>query len=257
MGENIHNIIITSLNKFGNDTNYNYNLHFSNYGIFITSDEEAYLNITSFQSLNSFYNINDNSKIFYITVINNIIGNVYVPFELETGNYDIYNFMEAINNLCSQYFTIEYNEKKNKWLYKKANEFLESIIYIIPNKYNYKYFGLVPDIDNEINNNYSNIINMNSFSLIVIKIIGLVEENRIIDNLQASINRGDICAVVNRQDAAVGSLINWTDINKSFIKKINNFEINSLNFKFNNEFGEDLVDLNDWIITLQIIIKKK
>jgi hypothetical protein len=259
MGENIHNLIITSINKFGSDTNYNYNLYFSNYGIYIHHDEDAYLNITTFQTLNSFYNINDNSKSFKIRyVYDGGIDNQ--SFELDTGNYDIYNFLEAINLLCSSYFTIEYNEKKNKWNYKR-NDALNGDLYIIPNKYNYKYFGLSPDVNNEILNaingigTYSNIINMNSFSLIVIKIIGLVEENKTIDNLQ-SVCRGDIGAVVNRQDAAVGSLINWSDLNNTFNKKINNLEINNLNFKFTNEFAEDLIDLNDWIITLRITIKK-
>ena len=56
---------------------------------------------------------------------------------------------------------------------------------------------------------------------------------------------------------AVGALINWTDNNNSFIKKINNIEINSLNFKFSNELGEELTDINDWLLILQITIKKK
>ncbi len=51
--EKIHNLYITSVNKQGTDTNYNYNLYFSNYGIVIGQDEEAYLNIKTFQSLNS------------------------------------------------------------------------------------------------------------------------------------------------------------------------------------------------------------
>ena len=64
--EKIHNIYINSTNKTDEDTNYNYNLYLSNYNIKIEPDEDAYLNITGFQSLNSFYNINDNSKSFTI-----------------------------------------------------------------------------------------------------------------------------------------------------------------------------------------------
>ena len=64
--EKIHNLYITSVNKQGTDTNYNYNLYFSNYGIVIGQDEEAYLNIKTFQSMNSFYNINEKSKSFKI-----------------------------------------------------------------------------------------------------------------------------------------------------------------------------------------------
>ena len=63
--EKIHNLYITSANKKGTDTNYNYNIYFSNYGINIATEEEAYLNITSFQSLNTFYYIDSHSKSFF------------------------------------------------------------------------------------------------------------------------------------------------------------------------------------------------
>ena len=67
--QQIHNLYITSTNKLGNDTNYNYNLYLPSYGIKINDDEDAYLNITSFMSLNSFYNINDNSKSFVYLIV--------------------------------------------------------------------------------------------------------------------------------------------------------------------------------------------
>ena len=58
MSEEIHNIYISSTNKPNSDTNYNYNIYLSNYGIKVKEDETATFNITGFQTLNSFYNIN-------------------------------------------------------------------------------------------------------------------------------------------------------------------------------------------------------
>ena len=98
---------------------------------------------------------------------------------------------------------------------------------------------------------------MNHFSLLVIKVLGLIEENRTLDNFNKSVNRGDICTLINRHGTAVNALINWTDINNTFKKKICNTEINSLNFIFTDEFNNILYDLNDWLITLTISIKKK
>ena len=72
MTEQIHNLYITSANKNANEKNYNYNLYFSNYGIKINPDEEAFLNITSFQSLNTFYNINSLSCNFVVKVYNTL-----------------------------------------------------------------------------------------------------------------------------------------------------------------------------------------
>ena len=154
-----------------------------------------------------------------------------------------------------------YNEKKNKFYY--ISNQINTTTYLKPNSYNYEYFGLNQNVYTEIiystngTGTFSNIINMNNFSLIVIKIIGLIEENRTLDNFNKSVNRGDICALINRHDTAVNALINWTDINNTFKKKICNTEINSLNFIFTDEFNNILYDLNDWLITLTISIKKK
>lgn len=261
MTEQIHNLYISSTNKTGNDKNYNYNIYLSNYNINIKPDEEAYFSITSFQSLNSFYNINDDSKKFTIKVKTLQDITYTYNFELDTGNYDINSFMNAVNQLCSLYMTMTYNDKKNKWNFIN-NQVIGISVYLIPNIYNAKYFGLTPDINNEILTSingigtYSNIINLNNFSLIIIKVIGLVNDTMCIDNFN-TMNRGDITAIINRQDTACNALINWIDINKSFLKKISNTEINQLNFQFYNEWNRTLTDLDDWLITIQIIIKKK
>jgi hypothetical protein len=261
MTEKIHNLYISSTNKSGSDTNYNYNIYFSNYNIQIDADEDAYLNITSFQSLNTFYNINSNSKAFSVKVRTDQDINFTYNFNLDDGNFNIYEFRDAINNLCYNYFIIEYNEKKNKWNYKAT--YINNIVSIKPSIYNYKYFGLKPDIYNVILypfngiGSYSNIINMNNFSLIVIKVLGLVEQNKTLDNFNSSISRGDVCALVNRQDTNINGMINWSDINQTFRKKICNSELNSLNFIFTDEFNNVLYDLNDWLLTINITIKPK
>ena len=38
-------------------------------------------------------------------------------FTIDEGNYNIFEFMEEVNRLCSTYFTMSYNEKKNKFKY--------------------------------------------------------------------------------------------------------------------------------------------
>ena len=263
MGENIQNLFITSSNK-NNNTNYNYTIYLSNYNIKIKEDEEAYFSITSFQSLNSFYNINENSKSFSVKILDNEDNPFIYNFNLETGNYDIHEFQDVVNNLCSNYFTITYNTNKNKWIYKVVNNNYNELL-IRPSIYNYKYFGLKPDEYNFIyfpdiygNGTYSGgLVNMNNFSLIIIKVIGLVELTKTIDNFNKKINTGDIAAIINRQDSAVNSLINWVDINNNYKKRILNNEINELTFQFYNENNEYLTDLNDWVITLSIITKPK
>ena len=256
--DKIHNLYITSATNKAGNTNYNYNLYFSNYGITILPDEDAYLNITSFQTLNTFYNINSYSKTFQIKYITLQDTTFTYSFTLEEGNYNIQEFQDAINSLCSQYFTMTYDTKKNKWKY--YNILTPGMdLFIIPSIYNYKYFGLAPNVINEIfeGGNYSNQINLNNFGLIVIKVIGLVQENRTLDNLNKNISSGDICALVSRQDTSVNALVNWIDYNKSFMKKISNTEISFLNFIFTDEFNNLLEELNDWVLTMSITIKKK
>ena len=41
------------------------------------------------------------------------------------------------------------------------------------------------------------------------------------------------------------------------MKKISNREINQLNLQFFNEFNMPLIDLDEWVMCIQIIIKKK
>jgi len=261
MNEKYHNLYISSINKTGNNPNYNYNIYLSNYDIKISPDEVAYINITGFQTLNSFYNINDNSKSFTVKITSPSNTNFTYNLELETGNYDIYNFMNSINNICNAYFTMNYNERKNKWNYY-SNQTVGYTVYIKPTIYNYKYFGFPADVFTQIMpatngiGTYSSIVNMNNFSLIIIKIIGLVEPIKAIDNFNSTFNKGDICCIVNRQDTNVGSLISYTDINNSYMKQISNPEINQLTFNFTNEFNQVLTDIDDWLITIKITIKK-
>jgi hypothetical protein len=262
--EKIHNLYITSTHKQGSDTNYNFNLYLSSYGIKIADDEDAYLNITSFQSLNSFYNINDNSKSFIIKVKTDVDITFTYNLTLETGNYDIFEFENMVNNICSNYFTITYNKNKNKWNYIKNPLIINSEVILIVNSYNSSYFGLPAFVNNFINavsmdgiGTLSSIINMNNFMLVVIRVLGLVEQNKSIDNFNKSINRGDTGLIINRQDTPVGGLINWTAINNSFMKKISNLEINQITFLFYNEYNSLLTDIDNWVMTLQIIIKKK
>ena len=44
----------------------------------------------------------------------------------------------------------------------------------------------------------------------------MIEQNKTLDNFNTSISRGDVCALVNRQDTPINSLINWSDINQTF-----------------------------------------
>jgi len=262
MMEQIHNLYITSTHKIGNDTNYNYNLYLPSYGIRINEDEDAYLNITSFQSLNSFYNINDNSKSFIIKVRTDMDVSFTYNITLETGNYDIYEFQQMVNNLTAPYFSMNYNKNKNKWLYT-SNQVINNEVFIMCNSYNSSYFGLIPFVFTEIllqsigGGTLSGLVNMNNFGLIVIRVLGLVEQIKSIDNFNKTVNRGDTACIINRQDVSVGALINWSAINNSFKKKISNLEINQLTFLFYNEYNSLLTDIDNWTMTLQIIIQKK
>ena len=262
MTNQIHNLYISSTTKSGNDTNFNYNLYLPSYNIKINEDEDAYLNITSFQSLNSFYNINDNSKSFIIKVRTDMDVSFTYNITLETGNYDIYEFQQMVNNLTAPYFSMNYNKNKNKWIYT-SNQVINNQVFIMCNSYNSSYFGITPFVFIEIllqsigGGTLSGLVNMNNFGLIVIRVLGLVEQIKSIDNFNKTVNRGDTACIINRQDVSVGALINWSAINNSFKKKISNLEINQLTFLFYNEYNSLLTDIDNWTMTLQIIIQKK
>ena len=139
MTEKLHNIYINSTNKNGNDKNYDYKLYFSNYNIMPKQNDEVFLEITTFQTLNIFYNINDLSKSFSIKVRTAQDVNFTYNFDIETGNYSIYEFMDIVNSLCSDYIDMSHNEKKNKWNYTSKQP-LNTVV-LMPNINNYKYFA--------------------------------------------------------------------------------------------------------------------
>lgn len=263
--ERIHNIYINSTNKTGGNTkNYDYKLYFTNYNISIKQDEECYIYLKSFQTLNTFYNINDTSNRFYVVKQADITFTEEIfEYTLPTGNYNCYEFAEIVNSLCSSLFTMTYDNKKNCYSYVQNPLLIGFVVFLQPNKNNAKYFGMMPLISNYVNGTqvepiYGNIINLNYFSLIVIKIIGLITNNKTIDNFTSNaVQASDIFGLVNRQDAAINSLIYFTDINNSFMYKIQNNDLNYLNFIFTNEFNELLTDIQDWLMVLQIVIKQK
>ncbi len=84
-------------------------------------------------------------------------------------------------------------------------------------------------------------IKMNNFCLIVMKLFGLIQEQKTLDNFNKTITRGDIIALVNRQYSNVNSLINWLNLNHTFKTKINNLNIDFLNFVFYNTMNFKLI----------------
>ena len=259
MENKIFNIYINSTYKNNGDTNYDYKLFFSNYNIHINPDEECHIYLKSFQTINTFYNINSNSNTFSIIINENrILQETPIVFTMDVGNYNCYEFMDAINNLASNYFTMSYNVKQNTFTYTQNPALVDKTVYIICNQYNHKYFGLPMNTRNSLFNPLvSSIINMNYFSLIVIKLFGLVSNNKTIDNFSNNISSSDIFAIVNRQDNIPNSLINFNDYNNTFKYAIQNNNLDYFNFKFLNENNELLTEIQDWLMILQITILKK
>ena len=257
--DKIFNIYINSTNKNSGDKNYDYKLFFSNYNIIINQDEECYIYLKTFQSLNTFYNINTNSQKFTVILKDNTTQlEIPIVYSIDIGNYNCYDFMEAINKLCYQYFTMTYNDKQNTFTYTQNSSFLGQTVFIQCNSYNYKYFGLKANVKTSLFNFVvSSIINMNNFSLIILKVQGIISNNKTIDNFNNVVSSSDIFGIINRQDTNTNALINFTDINNTFMLKIQNFNLDYLNFTFFNENNELLLDIQDWLIILQLVIKKK
>ena len=102
---------------------------------------------------------------------------------------------------------------------------------------------------------------MNYFSLLIIKLFGIISNNISIDNFNNNLlSSSDIFSIINRQDTNINALINYTDMNNTFMFKIDNFNLDYLNFIFYNENNNILTDLSDWLMVLQllqVVIKKK
>jgi hypothetical protein len=106
--------------------------------------------------------------------------------------------------------------------------------------------------------NYSGILNMNRFNYLVIYINGITCYNQNISNItNANFKLTNQIAIINRADALPFGNICYVEVNENNKIKLGNKQVNNLNIKITDEFGNLLTDLDNWTMVLKFVIEKK
>jgi hypothetical protein len=253
------NLFINSYNKNNGDTNYDYNLSIPEYNISCGEDEEISLTLTSFNTPNIFYNITEqNNKFIFKTIQNGTTttANMTIPL----GIYDVYSLTTAIDVLIIAEGHCVYLPLVNKIDFRKKNSDA-TLVYIDLNSELYKILNMPANVDIQILKDtatLSGILNMNRFNYLIIYINGITCYNQNISNItNANFKLTNQIAIINRADALPFGNICYVEVNENNKIKLGNKQVNNLNIKITDEFGNLLTDLDNWTMVLKFVIEKK
>ena len=254
------NLFINSYNKNNGDTNYDYNLSIPEYNISCGEDEEISLTLTSFNTPNIFYNITEqNNKFIFKTIQSGIT--TTATMTIPVGNYDVYTLATAMDALIVAEGHIAYVPLVNKFSFIKKNSSDSTQVFFNIFSDLYKILNVPQNVDIPMLpniTNYSGILNMNRFNYLVIYINGTTCYNQNISNItNANFKLTNQIAIINRADALPFGNICYVEVNENNKIKLGNKQVNNLNIKITDEFGNLLTDLDNWTMVLKFVIEKK
>lgn len=250
------NILVSSKNKKGSDNNSHFTVELKQ-DFLINDDEEAYISMSSFNMIKSFYavqsGLNDQFVVKY--KIMNVVTESHTRF-ITPGNYDVNTLMSEIQALLNgALFDISYDAQQNKFLFKNifqldADVFLECINCGDLLGFHNGQETLI----HKQNGTYSDkFVNISGFTSMVLKIGGDIDLQNSVSNIQQQEFQVDkILGIVPIGDVAPMDMISYNDTTMAFKNRILNRKISSFNITISNENGDEFVGLDNWIMTLKI-----
>src|SRR5210317_305924 len=249
----IKNVFINSKNRENsNDKSYDFTLYFPPGSIMCSNNEILKINIINFHCPNSMYNINASNNKIHILIKNNDILEDEFILTIEIGNYNVYELMDTINNLCSDYMNIQYVKIRNTFKFFK-NESLMSDVYIKVSEG--KFFGIEDDTEYLLNFESIYPINLVAYNKLVINCPELQYFGGSLENLdEKGFEISNIFFWCSRQDIANMAEIQYNneDGGNSFNYTLQNKTIDSLRFVVTNENYRPITDLPDWTMIIQL-----
>jgi len=254
MNETNINIFINSINRLAGEP-YNFTCYLPDNEVICRNDQEIRINIISFDIINTMYNINLNNNKF--EVYKNFI---VETFEIPYGNYNPYDLIELLKIIIPD-LDIIYHKVFNKFHFKNKNQSITS--YSINCINSGSIFGLENNILFYVPSNVyvfsKNPINVLYFNKIIIRANNLIFNRHSFENINTNNNefeKSNILLWINKSDSAPFSVISYENIDggNSYNYTLFNRSINEISFRITNEFNEEILDLNDWTMSLQFTI---
>ena len=237
---------IHSKNRTADDKVYNFAVDYPDGIISCKDNEYIELNVVSFDMLNNMYNINATNNCLKV---NETLK--YIPY----GNYSVKTFRTTLLSLLPIETTIIYNDAQNTYTFTGTGTIQPITMGAL--------IGLPNNIEVSINNLTTGLINLSSFSKIILRTQGITYYQSNVENLQVSSSNlqlfSDIIFWKNKQDVEPFKIIayNNEDGGNNFCLEVQDKMIFRLQFQLKNERNEFIEDAAEWMAVIQYNIYER
>jgi hypothetical protein len=237
---------IHSKNRVASDKVYDFVVDYPDGIISCRDNEYIELNVVSFDMLNNMYNINSTNNCLKV---NETL--TYIPY----GNYSVKTFRTILLTLLPIGTTILYNEAQNTYSFTGTGTIQPITMGAL--------IGLTNDIQVPIDNLTTGLINLSSFSKIILRTQGITYYQSNLENLQVTTSNlqlfSDIIFWKNKQDIEPFKIIayNNEDGGNNFCLEVQDKMIFRLQFQLKNEKNEFIEDAPDWMAVIQYNIYER
>ena len=237
---------IHSKNRTADDKVYNFAVDYPDGIISCKDNEYIELNVVSFDMPFNMYNINATNNCMKV---NDILK--YIPY----GNYSVKTFRTTLLSLLPVGTAITYNDAQNTYTFTGTGTIQPITMGAL--------IGLPNNIQVSINNLTTGLINLSSFSKIILRTQGITYYQSNVENLQVSSSNlqlfSDIIFWKNKQDIEPFKIIayNNEDGGNNFCLEVQDKMIFRLQFQLKNERNEFIEDAAEWMAVIQYNIYEK
>jgi hypothetical protein len=237
---------IHSKNRTADDKVYNFAVDYPDGIISCKDNEYIELNVVSFDMLNNMYNINATNNCLKV---NETLK--YIPY----GNYSVKTFRTTLLSLLPIETTIIYNDAQNTYTFTGTGTIQPITMGAL--------IGLPNNIEVPINNLTTGLINLSSFSKIILRTQGITYYQSNVENLQVASSNlqlfSDIIFWKNKQDVEPFKIIayNNEDGGNNFCLEVQDKMIFRLQFQLKNERNEFIEDASEWMVVIQYNIYER
>ena len=237
---------IHSKNRTADDKVYNFAVDYPDGIISCKDNEYIVLNVVSFDMPFNMYNINATNNCMKV---NDILK--YIPY----GNYSVKTFRTTLLSLLPVGTVITYNDAQNTYTFNGTGTIQPITMGAL--------IGLPNNIQVSINNLTTGLINLSSFSKIILRTQGITYYQSNVENLQVSSSNlqlfSDIIFWKNKQDVEPFKIIayNNEDGGNNFCLEVQDKMIFRLQFQLKNERNEFIEDAAEWMAVIQYNIYER
>ena len=237
---------IHSKNRTADDKVYNFAVDYPDGIISCKDNEYIELNVVSCDMSFNMYNINATNNCMKV---NETLK--YIPY----GNYSVKTFRTTLLSLLPVGTAITYNDAQNTYTFTGMGTIQPITMGAL--------IGLPNNIGVSINNLTTGLINLSSFSKIILRTQGITYYQSNVENLQVSSSNlqlfSDIIFWKNKQDIEPFKIIayNNEDGGNNFCLEVQDKMIFRLQFQLKNERNEFIEDAAEWMAVIQYNIYEK